>query len=372
MKKLSEATPGTDNNYNLIRFACACAVLFTHSFALATGDGNMEPLRKSLGLTLGDISVDIFFFISGLLVTASLLKTKSTNIFLWSRFLRIYPALFVMLVITVFGMGLFFTNLPWKSYLGDRAVYSYFLHCVSLVKGVSWVLPGVFLSNPFKEAVNGSLWSLPFEIYMYLILCALFITLRFFCPRQLKIFKILLVFIALSFTALFIISHLLFASSLVWFRISSLFFVGAAYFILKEHIILSTRFFAISLFALLLSILNPKVFFVIYPLILPYLVTYLAYIPSGFIRTYQRFGDYSYGIYIYGFPVQQSLAALIPGISILEMISFSFLCTIPIAMLSWHLLEHKVLKLKKVFINLSEPITTATKLYLSNRLNRPN
>lgn len=97
--KLSHYTQGRDNNFNLIRIVAAMAVLITHSFALT---GLAEPFRDSLGMSMGDIAVDIFFITSVFLVTASILTRQSALEFLWARILRIYPALLVMLFITVF------------------------------------------------------------------------------------------------------------------------------------------------------------------------------------------------------------------------------------------------------------------------------
>src|SRR5487761_1170379 len=108
--KLSEAARGRDNNFNLLRFLAAFAVLISHSFSLATGVSDAEPLRAAYGLTWGDIAVDVFFVTSGFLVTASLLKRRSATAFVWARVLRIFPALWLMLFLTVFGMGLALTS----------------------------------------------------------------------------------------------------------------------------------------------------------------------------------------------------------------------------------------------------------------------
>ena len=117
--KLSDFTQGRDNNFNLIRIVAALAVLVTHSFALTVGSGNAEPLRASLGMTMGSIAVDVFFIASGFLVTASLLNRQSAIDFIWARVLRIFPALSVMLFLTVFGLGAFFTSLPAPSYFAN-------------------------------------------------------------------------------------------------------------------------------------------------------------------------------------------------------------------------------------------------------------
>ena len=99
---------------------------------------------------------------------------QSVKQFVWARILRIYPALIVVVLLTVFGLGLFFTTQPTMAYLSDAKIYEYLLKSSTLIIGVSkslpGELPGVFENNPYKNAVNGSLWTLPHELKMYIIL----------------------------------------------------------------------------------------------------------------------------------------------------------------------------------------------------------
>ncbi|MBK7416029.1 MAG: acyltransferase [Dechloromonas sp.] len=104
---------------------------------------------------MGLMAVDVFFITSGFLITGSLLKRGGAIEFIWARALRIFPALVVMLVITVFGMGLFVTTLPVDQYLTSKQVYSYFVYCATLFFGVAYDLPGVFTDNPYKNASTG-------------------------------------------------------------------------------------------------------------------------------------------------------------------------------------------------------------------------
>jgi len=100
---------------------------------------------------------------------------------------------------------------------------------------------------------------------------------------------------------------------------------------------------------MLLTIGNRHAFFMVYNLTIAYFLLYLAYVPAGFIRKYNLLGDYSYGVYIYAFPVQQSAAALIPGISTLHVILIAAPVTILLSAISWHLLEKRALGLKGSF-----------------------
>ncbi len=164
---LSDLMQGRNNNFNLIRIMAAIAVLITHCFTITMVSDAAEPLRASLGMSLGDIAVDVFFITSGFLVTASLLNRQNCIEFAWARILRIMPALLVMLVLTVFGIGVFFTTLPVSTYLADAQTYQYLLHGATLIRGVDMTLPGVFESNP-HHSVNAPLWTLPHEVQLYI------------------------------------------------------------------------------------------------------------------------------------------------------------------------------------------------------------
>lgn len=169
-KVLQDCVTGRNNNFNLIRFLAACLVLVSHSFTLL---GLPEPLGGKIGMTGGSIAVDIFFVTSGFLIAGSFFRCQSIIQFLWARFLRIYPALFVAVLFCTFIVGGYFTKLPLSHYLSHAAVSDYFIHNITLVFGVSYVLPEVFSSNTYPHSVNGSLWTLPYELRMYLYLAVI-------------------------------------------------------------------------------------------------------------------------------------------------------------------------------------------------------
>ena len=98
-------------------------------------------------------------------------------------------------------------------------------------------------------------------------------------------------------------------------KLSFMFFSGAAIYVLKDYITMSWTAFLLCAIALVLSSFDKRVFFVVYGLTIAYILFFIAYVPVGYLRSYNRVGDYSYGLYIYAFPVQQSVAALITGVS---------------------------------------------------------
>ena len=91
---------------------------------------------------------------------------------------------------------------------------------------------------------------------------------------------------------------------------------------------------------------HERVLFAAYIVALPYLLLYLAYVPAGFVRKYNQLGDYSYGVYIYGWPLQQTIVFLSPGISVPAMLLLSAAAALTFAVLSWHVVEQPALQLK--------------------------
>lgn len=345
--KISFYSQGRDNNFNLIRIVAAISVLITHSFALVMGSGEAEPFRESLGMTMGSIAVDVFFITSGFLVTSSLMGRKSIVEFAWARVLRVFPALLVMLLLTVFVLGVYFSELPALQYLSSAKTYVYLVKCATLILGAAYELPGVFADNPYKIAVNGSLWTMPHEVRMYAILAIIWVALRRSNKNRLNVFRAAVVGVAFFAGAYAIFDHLYLHFEGYFSRLLFMFFLGSVYCVLRERIILVRWLFWIFVFLLLLSTLSKQVFFFVYIFTVPYILFYFAYIPAGSLRKYNRLGDYSYGVYIYAFPVQQSIAALLPGISVPQMIVFSAAITMVFSILSWHLVEKRSLDFKE-------------------------
>lgn len=350
--KLSLLANGRDNNFNLIRFVAAFAVLVTHSFTLVTGDVKQEPLSMMLGMSIGSMAVDVFFVTSGFLVTASLINRKSVIDFVWARFLRIFPALWVMLVITICWAG-YLSTLPIIEFLSEQKVYIYIVKCSTLLLGVAHTLPGVFTTNPYPNAINGSLWTMPNELRMYASLALAWVIFRFLKQDKIKLLKRFVILATIiSMLILVVVSFPQSAFKTKRFiELFFMFFYGASYYVLREYIQLKSRWFSIALFSMLIATyFEAKYFIPVYKLLMPYALFYLVYMPKGIIRKFNKLGDYSYGIYIYAFPVQQSTVLLMPNISVLGMTCISGVITLLFAVTSWHLIEKPALALKSRYV----------------------
>jgi peptidoglycan/LPS O-acetylase OafA/YrhL len=133
-------------------------------------------------------------------------------------------------------------------------------------------------------------------------------------------------------------------------RFLSTFFLGACLYIIKDHIVLSKRaLVGCGLFLLMALLFNKDVFYVFFTLISPYIILCVAYLPKGKILQYNKLGDYSYGTYIYAWPIQQTLAITFVGIQPVEMMFATFILTLLFAITSWHLIEKPTMKLKRYY-----------------------
>lgn len=344
-RRLDEVSGDRDNNFNLLRVIAAVLVLFSHSFTLVSGNSSNEPLRQSLDTTWGAIAVDVFFITSGFLITASLVNRNDIVSFSIARIRRIYPALIAAMTVTVFGIGLALTTMDRTDYLLSRQTYRYWFFNSTLVGGVEGQLPGVFGSNPFGPLVNGSLWTLPYEVKAYALMAFVWLASRAVGRRRENTFFVPSV-VLLGAVGLLcnMFNSVLPLLNELGTRLYGFFFLGAACFVLRSHITLSTKLFTGIAALVLACTQDPDMFGAFYPPGVAYITFYLAYGPGGRLRQFNQLGDYSYGLYIYAFPVQQSLIALFPSMSTATMVVYSFAVTLGLAVISWHVVEGPSLK----------------------------
>lgn len=342
---LSDDTQGKDNNFKLIRFIAAASVLFGHCFALLKLP---EPLANQFGMSIGSIAVDLFFISSGFLVSGSLLTKKNARDYLLARALRIYPALIAVTLITVFVLGPVFTSLPLSRYFSQTETYLFLVKCSTILGGVAFHLPGVFADNPYPDAVNGSLWSMVYEVKMYLLLLIIWLACRKKNNADNHLVKYVIVTLMLIACTLVIFRRLTDLDESRVVRFIFMFFSGTAYWLFQHKVRLRLIYFLSCCAALLIAAnISTLAFFVVYQFTVAYILLYLAFVPAGKVRKFNLLGDYSYGVYIVAFPVQQAIIALFPQITLPGLLCATFSITLCFACLSWHLLEQRALTLKK-------------------------
>ena len=342
---VSDVANGRENNFNLLRFLAASAVILFHEHGIAPTPGAIEPFYW---LTRGrddggSLAVAVFFIISGFLVTQSFVaRGGSLSNFLAARVLRIFPALWVAVPFTII-VSSFASAVPWGPYLTHPQTIRYWWHN-SLLWDLQFNLPGAFRHVPLAGNVNGALWTLPTEFRMYLV-CAGLGLLGIYRSRS--FFNLFLLCVALCAVvtkpeALPVVSDIHTAQWVFAFLI------GAAFYLNREHIRLSIPL-AIALLLTTYPIRNPDIGRIYILPALSYATLCVALHPALFFRPFTRLGDYSYGLYIYAFPLQQQIAFYHPGINWLIGLAVTYPIILGVAVVSWHLVEKPALSLKKYF-----------------------
>jgi peptidoglycan/LPS O-acetylase OafA/YrhL len=337
--RLGDVDHGRANNLNLIRFLLASAVILSHSYGLLR-ENDLDPLHRLLhwGL-LGETAVFGFFFVSGYLILKSGLRSAGPKEFLAARFLRIFPGLAGTVVLCALVVGPLNSSLPAGRYFASPATYSFlraaFLH------GTQNPLPGVFENLPAPGVVNGSLWTLPMEwaLYMAVLVGCLAVSRR----KDLRsLDRMTWFFFALSV----LLTIQMFP--IQWnFVCVGCFALGAACYLARSKVILSVPF-AVIAFGFVASSIGVYGSYLgkrLYPLALCYLIATFGFHRGTIFRVFHRIGDYSYGLYIFAWPIQQMLVARVGGPLRLFVVSYPL--TLAAAILSWHFIEEPCLALRE-------------------------
>jgi peptidoglycan/LPS O-acetylase OafA/YrhL len=341
---------GHDNNFDFIRWLAATMVVFSHEYAIVGGAGG-EPLAQLSGgfATFGTLGVDIFFVVSGLLVTRSLIERKSIGFFIASRALRILPALVVVLALSAWVLGPMLTDLPLRAYFLSREAWTYVARNATLVD-IQWGLPGVFLGNPVGEAVNGPLWTLQPEVQMYGSLLLLGIVAGaggtwLSRHRAVLVGAGMLAAIAWGWaTHGDLAGRSLEPSTLA--RLAPYFGLGSLLYLARWAVPVTLLWVAAA-WCVVIASRGTSLFAPAFAVAVAWTTVWLAYSNLGALKRWGRFGDFSYGLYIYAFPVQQTLIALFPSWHRPEHFVAAYVATLSCAVLSWRLVEAPSLSLKK-------------------------
>lgn len=295
--------------------------------------------------------VGSFFALSGFLVAGSALRIRETGRFLLNRALRIFPALSVETLLSAFILGPVFTSLTLWQYLTHPEFYRYF---GNMIGWVYYFLPGVFENNPLPRVINGQLWTLPPEFWCYFLM-AFALASSLIMKR-----RVLLALAAVSMVGmltLYAYDPVTFAPNgenfyRPWYIIV-LFWLGVITFLYAEKIPISMPLFALS--ALLYW---GTIFFnVLTPLSGIPLTYCMAYIGMCSFKSWDKVvkSDFSYGIYLYHFPIIQALIAsnsawllkLSHPIQLLIVFPVALFISALVASASWRFVERPALALRK-------------------------
>lgn len=330
------------NTFDFLRFFAALLVFYGHCYWL-TGNVELEPLLSFSGYKdLPDLGVDIFFVISGFLITMSFQRSKTYKAFVLNRAVRIFPGLIIAVLFSALVVGPLVSTFSVDSYFAHHSFWRYLLNAFLIT---SYSLPGVFETVPFPAIVNGSLWTLPQEVAMY---CLLF-SAGALGLLKIRIVLAIIVLLAVGLSVTYTM-HELPHSVRSFFRLGFLFFCGSFYFLCQKHI--SFRLTRVG-FALALLALTRKteIWLPLYYLTLPYLVLYVAQLDIPALTDFGKYGDISYGLYIYGFVMQQTVIHMVSGATPHGLFFASVFYTLILAIASWLLIEKPSLRLKYLWSN---------------------
>lgn len=328
------------NSFGVLRFLMATLVLVSHSYLYAYGTSDAEPFQLSLGRSLGECAVQVFFFLSGVMVAQSFDRSRSVVDFAVARILRIFPALIVCVLLTAFVLGPVVTRLPIGEYLTSLGLFAYVAKTLSLSTGAA-PLPGVFDTIPFAGYVNSSLWTLKYEVLCYVGLAVLGVA-GLFRPRVKSV--------AAAGVAVLVVTIFLNAPAslnnygfLDNFRYFVVFFgMGVLAYLVREHLVI-TPLAIVPLFLFFMLARHSAVAELSAALFLGYTSLWAASLKWGPFREVCNRYDTSFGIYIYAGPIQQALLFAIPGIAPLWLTIVAFAMVLPIALLSWMAIERPAL-----------------------------
>jgi peptidoglycan/LPS O-acetylase OafA/YrhL len=339
------ANSGVGPGFDAQRLGLSVWVFTIHALYICRGaEGALQFAANPLHRIVLTPVLPMFFLVSGYLVTGSAMRTKSVSTFLLFRVFRIVPALLVEVTLSALVLGPWLTEKTLSEYFSDRLFYKYFLN---ILGSAHFLLPGLFVKNPFAF-VNVNLWTLKPEFYCYIFMSIMMLSRIIFSRKKLSIVFIAAVFV--SFAYEFRGGQMYnFLGVVNWKILIVAFVIGCVGYHWNDRIVISSWNALIALLVAGAALMYPPMIIVaLFPL--TYIVIYIG-MQKIYLPYFLRNGDYSYGIYLFGFPVQQTLVHFLPleyrhGLNILVL---GLPLTLLFAMFSWHLIEKPTLRLKNRF-----------------------
>ena len=318
-------------------------VVFSHSYLLCTGSELNDPFKiLTLGqATGGHIAVDLFFIISGFLITASFERSSTVWNYLGKRIRRIYPAFIVLSILSAVVVlpiaGGHLAGSSFAAQAGNVLTHALRLRGLDASEG--------FTSNPYPAVMNASLWSVSYEFYCYLGVILLGFSGLLRSRRWLMVLLVLAIGVSVAFRIYAwnpsgSMAGTVLGTPLRWARLIPMFLAGIILYRLRGHLRLTKTWIGVALGLMVVAARIPHVWIIVFPLVGGYLVLALAFHPALRLHRWSRFGDFSYGTYLYAFPIQQLILQWIGHtIAPTQLFLLAVPPTLLCAAISWHGVE---------------------------------
>lgn len=327
------------NNLNLVRLLAAMAVIYGHSFGLIPNPAGLDIIYHITGVYAAEWGVKTFFFLSGLLVVNSILSDRNVYSYMIKRVMRIWPALIFVVIGTVFIIGPINTQLPLNEYFSNTDLYFYIKSILTFdIFGKNNIgLPGIFEHNPFPVAVNAPLWTISIEVFAYVVILALYLIGAFNQRFALIVFLV------------FLVDSLLPERLIFWWMPRDDFNLGAIPFcfalggllaVCKDQVRID---FSVVFGFVVLALLFRGGEYHKYLVYTTMFMLYFSALPV--IVRLPKIPDISYGVYLWGWPVQQTMVNFFPTMNYWGNLLVTYVTVCVLALISWFLVEKPSIRL---------------------------
>jgi peptidoglycan/LPS O-acetylase OafA/YrhL len=342
------AWDGRRNNFDFMRLALSVMVIYSHAFVLEQATEKHEPLMRATHgqQTLGGFAVESFFIMSGFLIAASAQHSASIVDFLKKRVRRIYPGFIVAMLVEA-ALLLPLSGGHFAASSAPMRLWDFITHTLRLVE---FPYVEAFRHNEVVNVINGSTWSIAYEFWCYLMVAAL--TWIGLLRRRRLVLGL--------FLAAWLIGIYFRYKSLVlwggwvgvavgpvhfWARLLPLYLAGVAFYLFRDRIPLNGWLAAAAALAMLATHWLWFTWAIVFPVAGAYLLFWFAFTPWVRLHDAGRFGDFSYGTYLYGFPIEQLLVQYAGNtITPLQLACLATPLTLLAAFASWYGVERRFLR----------------------------
>ncbi len=330
---------GRTTGFDYLRIILATAVVAGHTIDVSYGLRYANLIENTFLLRpFTAVILAMFFALSGFLVAGSLERSRTLVSFMGLRCIRLVPALAFETVLVALFLGPLLTTFALGQYFSDPLFARYFLN---ILGDIQYALPGMFAENPWAGTVNGQLWTLPFELLCYV---SLFVLALFRMHQKRELFLGFVVGINVLLAANYMLFGPWNPSPVLSGNVLLLSFLyGVAIYLYRDKLF-HTKAFGILAAVLCFALLVNSATDYLVPAVAAYLTVYVGLLRPK-LNAFLKSGDYSYGIFLYGFPIQQAVAQVLgpAGHHWYWNLVISLPVTFAVAMVSWHAVEKPAL-----------------------------